>query len=109
MIIRAVACAHPGCETAGCVCQRCVSRCLPDDRRKLLDSLRYGEHLVVHWVDLARYSDTYGYQIDRNRRVWRWRDFVIKLLSVISHRREENYERRLNEKRRREAELESRS
>ncbi|MED5278313.1 MAG: DUF1549 domain-containing protein, partial [Verrucomicrobiota bacterium] len=36
------------------------------------------EHLAVHWLDLARYSDTYGYQVDRNRHVWPWRDWVIR-------------------------------
>ena len=31
-----------------------------------------------HWLDLARYSDTYCYQVDRNRHVWPWRDWVIR-------------------------------
>ena len=45
---------------------------------RLLDSPRLGERLAVHWLDLARYSDTYGYQVDRNRFVWPWRDWVIR-------------------------------
>lgn len=45
---------------------------------RLLGSPRFGEHLAVHWLDLARYSDTYGYQVDRNRFVWPWRDWVIR-------------------------------
>jgi len=44
---------------------------------RLLGSPRLGERLAVHWLDLARYSDTYGYQVDRNRFVWPWRDWVI--------------------------------
>jgi hypothetical protein len=45
---------------------------------RLLGSPRLGERLAVHWLDLARYSDTYGYQVDRNRFVWPWRDWVIR-------------------------------
>jgi len=45
---------------------------------RLLGNPRFGEHLAVHWLDLARYSDTYGYQVDRNRHVWPWRDWVIR-------------------------------
>ena len=48
---------------------------------RLLSSDRFGERLAVHWLDLARYSDTYGYQIDRNRRVWPWRDWIIRALN----------------------------
>jgi len=43
----------------------------PNAYEKVVDRLlghpRFGEHLAVHWLDLARYSDTYGYQVDRNR------------------------------------------
>ena len=45
---------------------------------RLLGNPRLGERLAVHWLDLARYSDTYGYQVDRNRFVWPWRDWVIR-------------------------------
>ncbi|MEC9080203.1 MAG: DUF1549 domain-containing protein, partial [Verrucomicrobiota bacterium] len=45
---------------------------------RLLGHPRFGEHLAVHWLDLSRYSDTYGYQVDRNRHVWPWRDWVIR-------------------------------
>ena len=37
----------------------------------------YGERMASHWLDVARYSDTYGYQVDRDRFVWPWRDWVI--------------------------------
>ena len=54
----------------------------PNAYEKIVDRLlghpRFGEHLAVHWLDLARYSDTYGYQVDRNRHVWPWRDWVIR-------------------------------
>jgi len=45
---------------------------------RLLGSNRYGERMVVEWLDLSRYSDTYGYQTDGSRRVWPWRDWVIR-------------------------------
>ena len=44
---------------------------------RLLASSAYGERMATWWLDLARYSDTYGYQVDRDRYVWPWRDWVI--------------------------------
>ena len=44
---------------------------------RLLHSPRYGERMAMHWLDLARYSDTHGYHIDSAREMWRWRDWVI--------------------------------
>ena len=29
------------------------------------------------WLDLARYADTKGYEKDRERVIWRYRDWVI--------------------------------
>jgi hypothetical protein len=43
----------------------------------LLASPRFGEHLAVNWLDMARYSDTDGFQYDTNRPAWPWRDWVI--------------------------------
>jgi hypothetical protein len=48
---------------------------------RLLASPRFGERLASLWLDAARYSDTYGYQVDRDRRVWPWRDWVIAALN----------------------------
>ncbi len=45
---------------------------------RLLASPRFGERMTSDWLDLARYSDTYGYQVDRDRYVWPWRDWVIR-------------------------------
>jgi hypothetical protein len=45
---------------------------------RLLASPRYGERLAVDWLDLARFADTHGYQMDRPRAMWAWRDWVIK-------------------------------
>lgn len=44
---------------------------------QLLTSPTYGEKMAVHWLDVARYSDSYGYQDDNIRTQWPWRDWVI--------------------------------
>lgn len=44
---------------------------------RLLASESYGERMAVEWLDVARYADTDGYQDDRERRMWPWRDWVI--------------------------------
>lgn len=45
---------------------------------RLLASPRYGERMAADWMDLARYSDSYGFQVDRPRpTMWPWRDWVI--------------------------------
>lgn len=45
---------------------------------RLLASEEFGERMAANWLDVARYSDTYGYQVDRDRYVWPWRDWVIQ-------------------------------
>ena len=44
---------------------------------RLLDSRQYAEHRARFWMDAARYADTSGYQYDRIREQWIWRDWVI--------------------------------
>ncbi|MCB1243552.1 MAG: DUF1549 domain-containing protein, partial [Verrucomicrobiae bacterium] len=44
---------------------------------RLLASERYGERMAAEWLDVARYADSYGFQVDRERDVWPWRDWVI--------------------------------
>nr|AIF04116.1 hypothetical protein [uncultured marine group II/III euryarchaeote KM3_170_G02] len=48
---------------------------------RLLASPAFGERVASIWLDLARYSDTYGYQVDRERYVWPWRDWIIRALN----------------------------
>lgn len=43
----------------------------------LLASPRYGEKWAAWWLDMARYSDTKGYERDVGRTIWRYRDWVI--------------------------------
>jgi hypothetical protein len=45
---------------------------------RLLRSPRYGERMATLWLDTARYADTHGYQMDRYRPVWPWRDWVVQ-------------------------------
>jgi hypothetical protein len=44
---------------------------------RLLASPAYGEHWGRRWLDLARYADTKGYEKDRDRSIWPYRDWVI--------------------------------
>ena len=44
---------------------------------RLLASPHYGEHMARSWLDAARYADTSGYQYDKERTQWVWRDWVI--------------------------------
>jgi hypothetical protein len=44
---------------------------------RYLNSPAYGEHMARHWLDLARYADSNGYQYDTEREQWVWRDWVI--------------------------------
>ena len=44
---------------------------------RLLRSPRYGERMGMPWLDLARYADSHGYNIDSLREMWPWRDWVI--------------------------------
>ncbi len=48
----------------------------------LLHSDRFGEKWARHWLDLARYSDTNGYEKDLQREQWSWRDWVIEAINL---------------------------
>ncbi len=45
---------------------------------RLLASPRYGERMAWDWLEAARYADSNGYQGDRERTMWPWRDWVIR-------------------------------
>lgn len=44
---------------------------------QLLQSPAYGEKMAVHWLDVARFADSHGFQDDSYRSQWPWRDWVI--------------------------------
>ena len=49
---------------------------------KLLQSPHFGERWGRHWLDMARYADSDGYEKDRARpNAWRWRDWVINAIN----------------------------
>lgn len=44
----------------------------------MLDSPHYGERFARHWLDIAHYADTHGFERDKRRdNAWRYRDYVI--------------------------------
>ena len=52
---------------------------------KLMDTPQYGEKMSLHWLDLARYADSHGYQDDGYRTQWPWRDWVIHAFNKNMH------------------------
>jgi hypothetical protein len=48
---------------------------------RLLASPHYGERWGRHWLDAARYADSDGYEKDKPRQVWFYRDWLIKALN----------------------------
>ena len=44
----------------------------------LLSSPRYGERWAQHWLDVVRYADTHGFEVNTPRpNAWPYRDYVI--------------------------------
>jgi hypothetical protein len=63
-----------------------VSDKSPDAYRKvvkrLLASPRYGERWAQHWLDVVRFGETNGFELDAEReQSWRYRDYVVKSLN----------------------------
>jgi hypothetical protein len=58
----------------------------PDAYDKLVDHLlaskQYGERWARRWLDLARYADTNGFEKDRPRQIWPYRDWVVRALNA---------------------------
>ncbi len=58
----------------------------PDAYDRYVDHLlaqpQYGERWARKWLDLARYADTNGFEKDRPRSLWPWRDWVIGALNA---------------------------
>ena len=46
---------------------------------RLLASPHYGERWAAKWLDIVRYADTNGFELDQDRpHAWRYRDYVIQ-------------------------------
>ena len=59
----------------------------PDAYERLVDRLlaspRYGERWAQHWLDLAHYADSNGFELDAERPdAWRYRDWVVNALNA---------------------------
>lgn len=48
---------------------------------RLLASPHYGERWGRHWLDAARYADSDGFEKDKPRFIWKYRDYVIDALN----------------------------
>ncbi|MGV3775033.1 MAG: PSD1 and planctomycete cytochrome C domain-containing protein [Verrucomicrobiales bacterium] len=48
---------------------------------RLLNSEHYGERWARHWLDAARYADSDGYEKDKSRQVYFYRDWVVNALN----------------------------
>ena len=60
---------------------------------RMLASPHYGERRARHWLDIAHYADTHGFERDRRRSsAWPYRDYVIE-----SFNRDKPYDRFLEE------------
>jgi hypothetical protein len=59
----------------------------PDAYEKVVDRLlaspQYGERWAQRWLDVVRYADTNGYELDLERpQAWRYRDYVVKAFNT---------------------------
>ena len=46
---------------------------------RLLASPHFGERWATHWLDIARFAESHGFEMDQPRPdAWRYRDFVIR-------------------------------
>ncbi len=49
----------------------------------LLNSPRYGERWGQHWLDVVRYADTHGFEVNTERpNAWPYRDYVIEAFNT---------------------------
>ena len=57
----------------------------PDAWPRLIDEVlaspHFGERWGRHWLDLARYADSTGYEADTPRQIWAYRDWVVEALN----------------------------
>ncbi len=57
----------------------------PAHYRRIVDQLlqrpQFGERWARHWLDLARYADSHGFQRDDLRDSWAYRDWVIQAMN----------------------------
>jgi hypothetical protein len=49
---------------------------------RLVGNQHFGEKWARHWLDVARYADSNGYEKDLRREQWAWRDWVIGAINA---------------------------
>ncbi|MCB1133536.1 MAG: DUF1549 domain-containing protein, partial [Verrucomicrobiae bacterium] len=49
---------------------------------RLLATPAFGERWAAMWLDLARYSDTTGFEKDPHREIWPYRDWVVRAFNA---------------------------
>ena len=59
----------------------------PDATERVVESLlqspAYGEHWGQHWLDVVRYADTHGFEVNTERpNAWPYRDYVIRAFNA---------------------------
>ncbi len=53
---------------------------------EILASPHFGEHFARHWMDVVRYTDTYGYEWDNPAKgSWEYRDYLIRVFNDDVH------------------------
>jgi hypothetical protein len=62
----------------------------PDAYEKVIDRLmsspHYGERWALKWLDVVRYADTNGFELDADRpNAWRYRDYVVAAFNQDKH------------------------
>ena len=66
--------------------ERIDAFCADGDYEGLVDELladsAFGERWTALWLDLARYADSKGYEADRARSIWRYRDWLIEAFNA---------------------------
>lgn len=51
--------------------------------KRLLASPRYGERWAQHWLDVVRFGETNGFELDQDRdQAWRYRDYIVNSLNA---------------------------
>ncbi len=49
---------------------------------RLMDQPTYGEHQARYWLDAVRYADTHGLQLDNERGIYPYRDWVVRAYNM---------------------------
>ena len=66
--------------------ERVAGLCSTGNYEGLVDGLladsAFGERWTALWLDLARYADSKGYEADRTRSIWRYRDWLIRAFNA---------------------------